>query len=158
MTTTLPAIQVAIVGIDKIISGIADLPDFLKLLIRSATGQVSSSYVTVITGPRRPGEEEGPEALHVVLLDNGRSTLAGGPFREMLHCHHCGACLNARPVYQSVGGHAYESVYPGPMGDVISPLFWGMEPFSGLPDACTLCGRCAEVVPCGYRSPTFTEG
>jgi L-lactate dehydrogenase complex protein LldF len=155
MTTTLPAVQIAIVGIDKIIPGIADLPDFLKLLIRSATGQVSSSYVTVITGPRRPGEEEGPEALHVVLLDNGRSALAGGPFREMLHCLHCGACLNACPVYQAVGGRAYESVYPGLMGDVISPLLWGMEAFSDLPDACTLCGRCAEVCPMRIPLPDF---
>ncbi len=155
LTTSLPPVQIAIVGIDKIIPGINDLPDFLKLLIRSATGQVSSSYVTVITGPRRPGEEEGPEELHVVLLDNGRSRLAGGPFREMLHCLHCGACLNSCPVYQSVGGHAYESVYPGPMGDVISPLFWGLETYADLPDACTLCGRCAEVCPMKIPLPDF---
>lgn len=155
MTTSLPSVQIAVMGIDKIIPGIADLPDFLKLLIRSATGQVSSSYVTVITGPRRTGEEEGPEELHVIFLDNGRSALAGGPFREMLHCLHCGACLNACPVYQAVGGHAYESVYPGPMGDVISPLFWGLEMFADLPDACTLCGRCAEVCPMKIPLPEF---
>ncbi len=155
LTTSLPPVQIAIVGMDKIIPAIADLPDFLTLLIRSATGQVSSSYVTLITGPRRPGEEEGPEELHVVFLDNGRSRLVGGPFREMLHCLHCGACLNSCPVYQSVGGHAYESVYPGPMGDVISPLLWGLETYADLPDACTLCGRCAEVCPMKIPLPDF---
>jgi L-lactate dehydrogenase complex protein LldF len=155
LTTTLPPVQVAIVGMDKIIPKLADLPGFLTLLIRSATGQVLSSYVTVITGPRRPGEEEGPQELHVIFLDNGRSALATGPFREMLHCLHCGACLNHCPVYQTVGGHAYESVYPGPMGDVISPLLWGMGAYPDLPDACTLCGRCAEVCPVQIPLPDY---
>ncbi len=155
LTSALPAVQIAIVGIDKIIPKLSDLPGFLRLLTRSATGQAVSSYVTVITGPRRQGEEEGPSELHVVLLDNGRSPLASGPFREMLHCLHCGACLNSCPVYRAVGGHAYESVYPGPMGDVLSPLLWGMDVYADLPDACTLCGRCAEVCPMRIPLPEY---
>jgi L-lactate dehydrogenase complex protein LldF len=155
MTTTLPPVHVAIVGIDKIIPSISDVPGFLELLTVSACGQTISSYVTMITGPRKPGEEEGPEELHVVLLDNGRSGLVQGQFREILHCLHCGACLNHCPVYRSVGGHSYESVYPGPMGDVLSPLLWGMEAYPGLPDACTLCGRCAQACPMRIPLPDY---
>ncbi|MGC8492844.1 MAG: lactate utilization protein B [Syntrophobacteraceae bacterium] len=155
LTSALPPVQIAVVGIDKMIPKLSDLPGFLTLLTRSATGQVVSSYVTIITGPRREGEEEGPRELHVVLLDNGRSSLASGQFREMLHCLHCGACLNSCPVYRAVGGHAYESVYPGPMGDVLSPLLWGMDAYPDLPDACTLCGRCAEVCPMRIPLPEF---
>lgn len=155
MTTSLPPVHIAVVGIDKIIPRISDLPGFLTLLTRSASGQPISSYVSIITGPRKQGEEEGPEELHVVLLDNGRSPLARGPFREILHCLHCGACLNHCPVYRAVGGHAYESVYPGPMGDVLSPLLWGMETYPDLPDACTLCGRCAEACPVRIPLPEY---
>jgi L-lactate dehydrogenase complex protein LldF len=155
MTTSLPPVHVAIMGIDKIIPNLSDLNGFLTLLTRSASGQTISSYVNLITGPRRPGEEEGPEELHVVLLDNGRSALAGGPFREILHCLHCGACLNVCPVYRTVGGHAYESVYPGPMGGVLSPLLWGMAAYPDLPDACTLCGRCTEVCPVRIPLPDY---
>ena len=155
MATTLPPVQIAILGIDKIIPRISDLPGFLTLLTRSASGQAITSYITIITGPRKPGEEEGPEELHVVLLDNGRSPLARGPFREILHCLHCGACLNQCPVYRAVGGHAYESVYPGPMGDVLSPLLWGMKAYPDLPDACTLCGRCAEACPVRIPLPEY---
>jgi L-lactate dehydrogenase complex protein LldF len=155
LTSALPSVQIAIVGIDKVIPELSDLPGFLTLLTRSATGQAISSYVTVITGPGKAGEEEGPGELHVVLLDNGRSPLASGQFREMLHCLHCGACLNSCPVYRAVGGHAYESVYPGPMGDVISSLLWGLDAYGDLPDACTLCGRCAEVCPMRIPLPEF---
>ena len=155
LTSALPPVQIAVAGIDKIIPELSDLPGFLTLLTRSATGQAVSSYVTAITGPRGGGEEEGPGELHVVLLDNGRSAIASGQFREMLHCLHCGACLNACPVYRAVGGHAYESVYPGPMGDVLSPLLWGLEVYADLPDACTLCGRCAEVCPMRIPLPEF---
>ena len=155
LTSALPPVQIAIVGIDKMIPKLSDLPGFLTLLTRSATGQTVSSYVTIITGPRGEGEEEGPKELHVVLLDNGRSALASGPFKEMLHCLHCGACLNSCPVYRAVGGHAYESVYPGPMGDVLSPLLWGMGVYPDLPDACTLCGRCAQVCPMKIPLPDY---
>lgn len=155
LTTTLPRIHIAIVGIDKVIPSLSDVPGFLTLLTRSASGQTISSYVTLITGPKKRGEEEGPEELHVVLLDNGRSALAGGAFREMLHCLHCGACLNVCPVYRAVGGHAYGSVYPGPMGDILSPLLWSIDAYPGLPDACTLCGRCAEACPVRIPLPDF---
>lgn len=153
MTTSLPPVQITILGIDKIIPKLSDLPGFLTLLTRSACGQVISSYVSIITGPRKQNEEEGPEELHVVLLDNGRSSLADGPFREILHCLHCGACLNHCPVYRTIGGHAYQSVYPGPFGDVLSPQIWGMANYPDLPDACTLCGRCATACPVGIPLP-----
>jgi L-lactate dehydrogenase complex protein LldF len=155
MATTLPPVHIALVGIDKVIPRLSDVPGLLALLTRSASGQAISTYVTLVTGPRRAGEEEGPEELHVVLLDNGRSRIAEGPFREMLHCLHCGACLNHCPVYRAVGGHAYESPYPGPMGDVLSPLLWGIEAFPDLPDACTLCGRCQEACPVRIPLPAF---
>ncbi|MHB8765397.1 MAG: LUD domain-containing protein [Deferrisomatales bacterium] len=147
LATTLPRAQLAVVGVDKIIPTLADLPGFLELLTRSASGQPISSYVTLVTGPRRPGEEEGPGELHIVLLDHGRSAIAGGEYRQMLHCLHCGACLNHCPVYRAVGGHAYGSAYCGPMGGVLSPLLWGAEAHPELPHACTLCGRCAEACP-----------
>jgi len=158
MATGLPRLHIAVVGIDKVIPLLADLPGFLTLLTRSASGQAISSYVTLVTGPRRSGEEDGPDELHVILLDNGRSGVAGGPYREMLHCLHCGACLNHCPVYRAVGGHAYGSVYPGPMGDVLSPLLWGLTAFPDLPQACTLCGRCAEICPVRIPLPEYHRG
>lgn len=158
MATALPRLQVAVVGIDKVIPRLADVPGFLSLLTRSASGQTISTYVTMVTGPRRPGEEEGPAELHVVLVDNGRTEIAAGPFREILHCLHCGSCLTHCPVYRSVGGHAYESTYAGPMGDVLSPLLWGKEAYPDLPWACTLCGRCAEVCPMKIPLPDYHRG
>ena len=155
MTTTLPRIHLAVVGIDKIIPEMADMPKFLALLARSACGQTISSYMSIVTGPRRTGEEEGPEQLHIILLDNGRSRIAKGPYREILHCLHCGACLSHCPVYRTVGGHAYQATYPGPMGSVISPLISGLEIYADLPNACTLCGRCAEVCPVCVPLPDY---
>ena len=151
MCTTLPRVQVALVGMEKLIPSLADLPDFLSLLTCSATGQRASSYINMTTGPRREGETEGPEELHVVLLDNGRRDIAVSPWREMLHCLHCSACLNHCPVYKAVGGHAYESPYCGPMGSVLSSTLWGSEEYPDLANACTLCGRCAEV--CAVKIP-----
>jgi L-lactate dehydrogenase complex protein LldF len=155
MATTLPRIQIAVVGIDKIIPAMADLPTFLALLTRSAAGQTISSYVSIITGPRRAAEEEGPEQLHIILLDNGRSRIASGPYREILHCLHCGACISHCPVYRAVGGHAYQATYPGPMGSVLSPLISGLTIYADLPNACTLCGRCAEVCPVRVPLPDY---
>ncbi len=151
MCTTLPRVQVAVVGMEKLIPSLADLPDFLSLLTCSATGQRASSYINMTTGPRRTGETEGPEELHVVLLDNGRRDIAVSPWREMLHCLHCSACLNHCPVYKAVGGHAYESPYCGPMGSILSSTLWGSEEYPDLANACTLCGRCAEV--CAVKIP-----
>ena len=151
MCATLPNVQVALVGLEKLIPSLHDLPDFLSLLTCSATGQRASSYINMTTGPRRAGETEGPQELHVVLLDNGRGDIARGPWREIMHCLHCSACLNHCPVYKAVGGHAYESPYCGPMGSVLSSTLWGTAEYPDLPDACTLCGRCAEV--CAVKIP-----
>ena len=155
MCTSLPQVHVALIGMEKIIPSIDDLPDFLSLLTCSATGQRSSSYISMTTGPRRTNETEGPEELHVVLLDNGRTSIAASPWREILHCLHCGSCLNHCPVYNAVGGHAYESPYSGPMGTVLSSLIWGDSIYPDLANACTLCGRCAEVCAIKIPLPEF---
>ena len=147
MATTLPRVHLAVASIEKVIPKLSDLPEMLRLLTRSATGQPVSSYVSVLTGVRRPGDAEGPSKLHVLLVDNGRSAILKGKYREILKCIRCGACLNVCPVYQSVGGHAYGWVYPGPMGSVLSPLLLGLREASPLPDASTLCGACADVCP-----------
>lgn len=147
MATTLPRVHLAVASIEKLIPALSDLPPMLRLLTRSATGQPISSYVSVLTGIRRPGDAEGPSKMHILLVDNGRSAILRGKYREILKCIRCGACLNACPVYQSVGGHAYGWVYPGPMGSVLSPLLLGLREASALPDASTLCGACADVCP-----------
>jgi L-lactate dehydrogenase complex protein LldF len=120
MCTTMPPLHIAILSIEKMIPSLADLPKFIRLLPRSATGQVLSSYMSVITGTRKSGETTGAQEMHIVLLDNGRSGIVTGKYREMLKCIRCGACLNACPVYRMVGGHSYQSTYPGPMGIVLT--------------------------------------
>ena len=148
MSTTLPKVHVAIAGIEKIIPRAQDLPVFLKLLGRSATGQALTVYTSVLSGPRRRGEIDGPEEFYVVLLDNGRTrVLADESKRESLYCLRCGACLNHCPVYRKIGGHNYPWVYSGPIGSVIGPLYHGLERDSWLPFASSLCGACAEVCP-----------
>lgn len=147
MCTTLPPLHIVILSIEKMIPSLADLPKFIRLLPRSATGQVITSYTSIITGPRKPGESTGAKEMHIVLLDNGRSQIATGEYREMLKCIRCGACLNACPVYRIVGGHAYGSTYPGPMGIVLTTLLDGMERAHPLLDATTLCGACGDVCP-----------
>ena len=140
LTTTCPRVHVALVGMEKVIPTLADLPVFLKLLARAATGQTLSVYTTLLTGPRRTGELDGPEEFHLVLLDNGRSRVLATPFRESLQCIRCGACLNACPVYRKIGGHAYGYVYSGPIGALITPLFKGLGNYKDLPQASSLCG------------------
>ena len=124
-----------------------DVSQMLRVLARSATGQDMSVYTTFSTGPRRPGDPDGPEEYHVVILDNGRSAMLGSEFQEMLRCIRCGACMNHCPVYQAVGGHAYGWVYPGPMGAVLTPSLIGVDKAGHLPNASTFCGRCEAVCP-----------
>lgn len=147
LTSSLPRVHIVTAGIEKVIPTLEDLTTLLRLLARSATGQEMSAYTTLFTGPRREEDQDGPEEYHVVLLDNGRSTMLGNDFHEMLRCIRCGACLNHCPVYGSIGGHAYGWVYPGPMGSVLTPLMVGLKQSRDLPNACTLNGRCQEVCP-----------
>src|SRR5438094_3491049 len=147
LTQTLPRIHIVVTSLEKIVPTLEDAATLLRLLARSATGQEFSSYTTISTGPRRPGDLDGPEQYHVVLLDNGRTEMLGGEFRDMLRCLRCAACLNHCPVYAAVGGHPYGWVYPGPMGAVLTPALVGLGEAGHLPNASTFCGRCEEVCP-----------
>ncbi len=147
LTQTLPEAHIVIASIEKIVPTLEDAAQLMRVLARSATGQDASVYTTLSTGPRRPGDPDGPRAYHVVILDNGRSAMLGGEFEDMLRCIRCGACMNHCPVYQAVGGHAYGWVYPGPMGAVLTPSLIGVAEGGQLPNASTFCGRCEEVCP-----------
>ncbi|MBI2313255.1 MAG: iron-sulfur cluster-binding protein [Betaproteobacteria bacterium] len=147
LTQTLARVHIVTSGIERVVPTLDDATTFLRLLARSATGQETETYTTVSSGPRRPGDPDGPEEYHVVLVDNGRSKMLAGRFREMLRCIRCGACMNHCPVYGAIGGHAYGWVYPGPMGSVLTPLFVGLDAAYDLPNACTLNGRCQSVCP-----------
>jgi L-lactate dehydrogenase complex protein LldF len=147
LTQTLARVHIVTSGIERVVPTLDDALTFLRLLARSATGQETETYTTVSTGPRRADDLDGPQEYHVVLVDNGRSKMLGGPFREMLRCIRCGACLNHCPVYTAIGGHAYGWVYPGPMGSVLTPLINGIDTAYDLPNACTLNGRCQTVCP-----------
>ncbi len=147
LSQLLPKVHIALASIEKVVPTLEDTATLLRLLARSATGQEFSSYTTLSTGPRRAGDPDGPEQYHVVLLDNGRSAMLGTEFQDMLRCIRCGACMNHCPVYQSVGGHAYGWVYPGPMGAVLTPSLLGIAEGGQLPNASTFCGRCEEVCP-----------
>jgi L-lactate dehydrogenase complex protein LldF len=147
LCTTAPRVHIAVVGIEKIIPRLEDLAVFLRLLGRSATGQKLTAYTSLLTGPRRAGED-GPEEMHVIFVDNGRiKTLADKTMREALFCIRCGACLNACPVYRKIGGHAYGWVYSGPIGALVTPQLAGLENARELPFASSLCGACREVCP-----------
>lgn len=151
--STAPRVHVALVGIEKIIPRFADLSIFLRLLARSGTGQKLTTYTSLLTGVAAPGED-GPEEMHVVLVDNGRvATLADEKMREALFCIRCGACLNACPVYRKIGGHAYGGVYSGPIGALITPQFAGIGQARELPFASSLCGACREVCPVKINIP-----
>ena len=148
LTTSLPRTHIAVMGIEKLLPRFADLDVFLKLLPRSGTGQALSTYQSFITGTKRNASDEGPDELHIIVLDNGRSRMLAHPVtRQSLACIRCGACLNACPVYQQIGGHAYGSVYPGPIGAVITPQLIGIQKAAQLPFASSLCGACREVCP-----------
>jgi L-lactate dehydrogenase complex protein LldF len=148
LTTSAPKIHIAVAGIEKVIPRARDLAVFLKLLARSATGQLLSVYTSFLAGPRRAGEVDGPEEFYVVLLDNGRTKLLPDRSkRESLYCIRCGACLNACPVYRKIGGHSFPWVYSGPIGAIITPQFMGVSHEPALPFASSLCGACGEVCP-----------
>jgi len=147
LTQLLPRVHIVIASIEKIVPTLEDASTILRVLARSATGQDFANYTTLSTGPRRAGDPDGPEEYHVVILDNGRSNVLGTEFQDMLRCIKCGACLNHCPVFQAVGGHAYGSVYPGPIGSVVTPALIGIEKARHLPNASTFCGRCEEVCP-----------
>jgi L-lactate dehydrogenase complex protein LldF len=147
LVTTLPRVHVAVMGIEKLVPSLADLDLMLKVLARSATGQKITTYTSLVSGPRRDGESDGCQEMHVILLDNGRSRILGGPLAEILACIRCGACLNACPVYKNVGGHAYGDTYPGPIGSIVTPGLRGIKAWKELPDASSLCGACREVCP-----------
>ncbi len=159
LATTVPRIHVAIAGIEKVIPRASDLATFLKLLARSATGQFLSAYTSFLSGPRRPGEIDGPDELYVVLLDNGRTRLLPDKEkRQTLYCIRCGACLNACPVYRKIGGHSFPGVYSGPIGAILTPQFMGVAHEPELPFASSLCGACAEVCPVKIDIPKVLLG
>ncbi len=147
LTQLLGGVHVVLAGIEKIVPTLEDASTLLRLLARSATGQDMTSYTTFSAGPRRHDDLDGPDAFHVVLVDNGRTGLLGGENRDLLRCIRCGCCLNACPVYAKVGGHAYGSPYSGPMGAALTPSLAGLAGTSHLPNASSLCGRCEEVCP-----------
>lgn len=147
LTQTLPKAHIVVASLEKLVPTLEDASQILRVLARSATGQDMSVYTTLSTGPRRPGDPDGPGEYHVVLLDNGRSAMLGTSFQDMLRCIRCGACMNHCPVYHAVGGHAYGWVYPGPMGAVLTPTLIGVDKAGHLPNASTFCGRCESVCP-----------
>ena len=154
LCTSAPRMHIGITGMEKVIPSMQDLATFLRLLPRSATGQRISSYVSMVTGPRREDDEDGPEEFHLILVDNGRSRMLRDPkLREALYCIRCGACLNICPIYQRVGGHAYGWVYPGPIGAVVSPMLTGLKESKTLPQASSLCGACREACPIKINIP-----
>lgn len=148
MVTTLPRTHVVLMGMERILPTLADLSTMAQLLPRSATGQKLTTYLNLLTGPRREKEADGPTKMHVIVVDNGRSKQLGDPvFQEILHCIRCGACLNVCPVYRHIGGHAYGSVYGGPIGAVLTPLLDADPRAAELAQASTLCGACHEACP-----------
>ena len=147
LSTTAVDLHIAVMGIEKLLPTEQDLATFLPLLAGSATGQRITTYTHFITGPRKPGETDGPTEVHIVLLDNGRSRIMAGDYRDILKCIRCGACLNVCPIYRQVGGHGYAHVYSGPLGAVLAPGLEGVKAYGDLAKASSLCGACEEVCP-----------
>lgn len=146
-TTGIPRIHVALMSIEKTVATLKDLSIFLHLLARTSLGQPMSSYTSMVTGPKRRGDADGPEQFHLVILDNGRTGILGSQYSEILLCIRCSTCLNMCPIYNKIGGHAYGWIYPGPMGAVLTPLLRGLESFQDLPLASTMCGACRDFCP-----------
>jgi L-lactate dehydrogenase complex protein LldF len=148
MCTTLPPVHIALMGLEKVVEKLEDLPPLLRLLIGSATGQLITTYINMISSPRKNGEKDGPVELHLIILDNGRSTILSDPqLRQTLYCIRCGTCLNHCPVYARIGGHAYGYIYPGPIGKILNPQVEGLRKAGVLATASSLCEACAEVCP-----------
>ncbi|WP_353499556.1 LutB/LldF family L-lactate oxidation iron-sulfur protein [Vibrio sp. CB1-14] len=148
MSTTVPNVHIAITGIEKVVEFLSDVPPLYSALTRSATGQAITTYFNMITSPRKNGEKDGPQEVHLILLDNGRSqAYHDEELRKTLQCIRCGACMNHCPVYTKIGGHAYGTVYPGPIGKIISPHLLGIDKTKDLVTASSLCGACGEVCP-----------
>ena len=148
LATSLPKTHIAVMGMERILPSFKEVDVLITMLARSAVGAKLTGYNTWLTGPRLNGETDGPEDFHLVIVDNGRSkALASPEFREVLRCIRCGACMNTCPAYREIGGHGYGSIYPGPIGVVISPLIGGYEEFKELPGVCTLCTGCNSVCP-----------
>jgi len=156
MCTTLPPVHIAVMGLEKVVETLEDLPPLLRLLTGSATGQLVTTYVNLITSPRREGEKDGPQEVHLVILDNGRSRIYADPeLRQTLQCVRCGTCLNHCPVYTRIGGHAYGFVYPGPIGKILNPQVEGLDKAGPLAFASSLCGACEEVCPVKIPIPAL---
>ncbi|EMM0382035.1 iron-sulfur cluster-binding protein [Pluralibacter gergoviae] len=147
MCTTLPKTHIAVMGMERLAPTFEEVDVLITLLARSAVGARLTGYNTWLTGPREAGNVDGPEEFHLVILDNGRSQVLGSAFRDVLRCIRCGACMNTCPAYRHIGGHGYGSIYPGPIGAVISPLLGGYRDFKDLPYACSLCTACDSVCP-----------
>ena len=147
LVSSLPRVCISLLGMERVVPTTAELAILLRLLARSGTGQPLTVYTTLLTGPRREGEEDGPEESHVVIIDNGRTNLLRGRYRTMLSCIRCGACLNTCPIYRRAGGNAYSDVYSGPMGAVLLPLLVGLRQAPALPHASSLCGACTAACP-----------
>jgi L-lactate dehydrogenase complex protein LldF len=148
MCTTVPRVHIAVTGIEKVVEKLEHVPPLYSLLTRSATGQPVTTYLNLISGPRKAGEKDGPEEVHLILVDNGRSqAYRDAQLRTTLQCIRCGACMNHCPVYARIGGHAYGTTYPGPIGSIVSPHLLGLGATYALATASTLCGACSEVCP-----------
>ncbi len=147
MVTAIPKTQITVMGMERIVPTWEEMEVLVSLLTRAAVGQKLTSYVTGLTGPKQEGDVDGPEEFHLVIVDNGRSKILGTAFQSILHCIRCAACINVCPVYRHVGGHSYGSIYPGPVGAVLSPLLGGYDEFKELPYASTLCAACTEACP-----------
>ncbi|GKW24265.1 iron-sulfur cluster-binding protein [Pectobacterium carotovorum subsp. carotovorum] len=147
MCTTLPKTHIAVMGMERIAPTFEEVDVLITMLARSAVGARLTGYNTWLTGPREAGHVDGPQEFHLVIVDNGRSQILGSAFRDILRCIRCGACINTCPAYRHIGGHGYGSIYPGPIGAVISPLLGGYQDFKELPYACSLCTACDTVCP-----------
>ena len=147
LVTALPKTQITVMGMERLVPTYEEMEVLVSMLTRSADGQKLTSYITVLTGPKEELDVDGPEEFHLVIVDNGRSSILGGEFQSILQCIRCAACVNVCPVYRHVGGHSYGSIYSGPIGAVLSPLLGGYDDYKELPYASTLCGACTEACP-----------